>query len=124
MVAGLTAPALEYRDRNLANVSGVDRATVVRGSREAVFESAAGTWKLVQPASAPAEQTDLQEFLASVSHLRADRLVADKPADLKVYGLEKPEAKWILQSGGKPVLELLLGKDCGSGQGLCEAGRK
>ncbi len=116
LVAGLTAPALEYRDRNLANVSGVDRATVVRGSREAVFESVAGQWKLVQPVPAPAEQTDLQEFLASVSHLRADRLVADKPADLKIYGLDKPEAKWILQAGGKTVLELLLGKTAEAGK--------
>jgi hypothetical protein len=116
IVARLIAPALEYRDRNLANVSGVDRATLIRGSREAVFETVAGTWKLVQPISAPAEQTDLQEFLASVSHLRADRLVADKPADLKTYGLDKPAAKWIFQSAGKTVLELLLGKTAEPGK--------
>ena len=112
----LLAPALEYRDRNLANISSVDRATLERGSRKAVFESTDGAWKMTLPVAAPAEQTDLQEFVAAVSHLRADRLVADKPTDLKAYGLDKPSEKWIFQSAGKNALELLIGKPAEGGK--------
>ena len=116
MVAQLMAPALEYRDRNLVSVSGIDRATLIRGSREASFDSVGGTWKLIQPVVSPAEQTELQEFIAAASHLRAERLVADKPADLKAFGLDKPTAKWILQAAGKNVLELSLGKPAEGGK--------
>jgi hypothetical protein len=110
LVATLLAPDLEFRDRNLVNVSSIDRATVERGQRKAVFAEANGVWKMVQPVEAPAEQTELQEFISAASHLRADRLIADKAADLKSYGLDKPAARWIFQSGGKDALELLLGK--------------
>jgi hypothetical protein len=35
--------------------------------------------------------------------------VAEKPDDLKPYGLDKPEARWRLQYGDKDVLNLLIG---------------
>jgi hypothetical protein len=112
----LLAAPLEFRDRNLANLASVDRATLERGQRKAVFAEANGTWKMVQPVEAPAEQTELQEFISAASHLRADRLIADKPTDLKTYGLDKPAARWIFQTGGKDALELLLGKSADAGK--------
>src|SRR5207253_8742426 len=42
--------------------------------------------------------------------LRADELVADKPADLKSYGLDAPAIRWRLQASDKDVLVLALGK--------------
>jgi Domain of unknown function (DUF4340) len=68
-----------------------------------------GSWKLTQPIEAEAEQADLEEFLNGLSHLRADELVADKPADLKAYGLDKPQARWRILAGEKVLLDLLIG---------------
>jgi hypothetical protein len=104
------------RDRNLANLSTVDRATFEGGQRKAVFAASNGTWRMIQPVDVPAEQTELQEFVSAASHLRADRLIADKATDLKPYGLDKPVARWIFQSGGKDALELLLGKSAEGGK--------
>ena len=116
LTASLLAPALEFRNRNLVNLANVDRATLERGQRKAVFEAANGSWKMLQPVDAPVEQTDLQEFISAASHLRADRLIADKPADLKTYGLDKPSARWTFQAAGKNVLELLLGSSTVDGK--------
>ena len=46
-----------------------------------------------------------------------DWLVADKPADLKTYGLDKPRPRrWSFQAAGKSVLELLLGSSTVDGK--------
>jgi hypothetical protein len=105
----LTAPPLHFRDHNLARVSGVDRATLERGPRKAVFAKVDGTWKLTDPVDAEAEQTDLEDFLTGLRSLRADELVADKPADLKSYGLDRAEARWQFSSGDKTIATLLVG---------------
>jgi hypothetical protein len=105
----LLAAPLQFRDHNLARFTDADRLTLERGPRKAVFAKVDGNWKLTEPLVTEAEQTDLEEFINSVARLRADELVADKPADLKVYGLDRPEARWRVQSGDKEVLQLLIG---------------
>jgi hypothetical protein len=105
----LTAPALHFRDRTIATVPDADRLQLERGPRKAQFTKEDGTWKLTAPVQAEAEQSDLEEFLRGLSRLRADELVADKPDDLKPYGLDRPEVRWRLQSGDKEVLNLLVG---------------
>jgi hypothetical protein len=105
----LLASELQFRDRTLARVSDPDRITLERGPRKAVFSKKDGIWKMMQPVQAEVELTDLGDFLKAVSLLRADELVAEKPGDLKPYGLDKPEARWRFQAGGKDVLDLLIG---------------
>src|SRR4029077_6758635 len=43
-------------------------------------------------------------------------LVADKPDDLKQYGLETPLVRWRFQTDGKDQLDLLIGKADPSGR--------
>jgi hypothetical protein len=68
-----------------------------------------GTWKVTEPVTADADQTDLDEFVNAAAKLRADELEADKPADLAAFGLDKPEATWTFFAGDKEVLKLLVG---------------
>jgi hypothetical protein len=107
----LVAGPLAYRDRTLARFVDADRAVLTRGQRRAVFAKVDGTWKLTGPVAAEAEQTELDNLVNAVAELKASELVAEKPdeAALKRYGLDKPEAAWLFQSGDKDVLHLLLG---------------
>jgi hypothetical protein len=108
-VTPLLANPIYYRDRSIAKFADADKVVLERGVRKAVFAKPEGTWKQVEPLAGDAEQTDLEDFLNAVARLRADELVADKPADLKPYGLDKPEARWRFLSGDKEVLNLLVG---------------
>jgi hypothetical protein len=107
----LAGSPLTFRDRTIARFGDADRLRLERGPRTAVFSKVDGTWKLAEPLQGEAEQDQLDDFLNSLARLRADALVAEKPAaaDLKKYGLDRPEARWRLQSGDKEVLNLLVG---------------
>ncbi len=105
----LVADPIKFRDRNVARFDDADRAVLERGPRTATFAKVDGTWKLVAPLEAEAEQAELDDFVNAFARLRADELVADKPADLKPYGLDKPEAKWRFQLGPVDKLTLLVG---------------
>jgi hypothetical protein len=105
----LLAGPIAFRDRNLARFADADKATLERGPRKATFTKVDGTWKLTAPLDAEAEHIDLDDFVNAVARLRADQLVAEKPADLKPYGLDKPTATWRFYSGDKEVLGLVIG---------------
>jgi len=114
----LLAPALQFRDRDLAKLEAVNQLVRERGGRKAVFSKMDDTWKMTEPVPAEAEQGDLEAFIKSLSRLRADELVADRPADLKPYGLDRPQAQWRVSAGGKEALTLQIGaedKDKGKG---------
>lgn len=105
----LLAGPLHFRDRGLARFPDADKAVLERGPRKATFAKIDGTWKLTAPVETEAEQADLEDFINALARLRADELVAEKPADLKPFGLDKPEARWHFLSGDKEVLGLLVG---------------
>lgn len=105
----LTAAPAAFRDRGIARFADADRVTMERGTRKVVFTQANKQWKMTEPTSADVEQNELEDFVSVVQRLRADEIVAEKPSDLKPYGLEKPEIRWRFQSGGKDVLDLLIG---------------
>jgi hypothetical protein len=105
----LLADPLKFRDKGLARFVDADKLTLERGGRKVTFEKKDGSWKVTAPVPADAEQGELDELVNALASLRADELFADKPADLKPYGLDKPEAKWTLSAGDKEVLVLLVG---------------
>jgi len=105
----LLAGPLQFRDRILARFADADKAILERGPRKAVFAKVDGTWKLTEPLSADSEQTDMEDLVNALARLHADELVAEKPTDLKPYGLDKPEVRWRFLSGDKEILALLVG---------------
>jgi hypothetical protein len=105
----LLADPVTYRDRLIVRVPDADRATLVRGPRKVTFARLDGTWKMTEPVAAAAESLDLEDFVISLSRVRAGELVAEKPKDLKPYGLDKPEADWTFYAGDKEVLHLVVG---------------
>ncbi|GIW78483.1 MAG: hypothetical protein KatS3mg105_0290 [Gemmatales bacterium] len=111
LASRLTAVPLKFRNRDLARLVDADRLELTyRGivPRKAAFSKIAGTWKMTSPAKADASQNKIEEFINTVSRLRADELVADKSEAAK-FGLEKPFIRWQFQLDGQVVLDLLVG---------------
>jgi hypothetical protein len=106
----LVGDPLKFRDRSIARFADADRAFLERGFRKAIFAKVDGTWKMTEPLAADAEATELDDLVGSMARLRADELVAEKPGDLKPYGLDAPEVRWRFLSGDREVLQLLVGK--------------
>jgi hypothetical protein len=112
----LLATPIRFRDRAIARFADADKVILERGPRTATFANVDGTWKLTAPTEATAEQTELDDFVNAVARLRADELVAEKPGDLQLYGLDKPESHWRFMSRAKEVLNLLVGGPDKSGR--------
>jgi hypothetical protein len=54
-------------------------------------------WQIVKPIVAPADPSEVQGLLSSINSMRIERVVEEKPQDLKVYGLDEPEVKISLK---------------------------
>ncbi|MBX9679540.1 MAG: DUF4340 domain-containing protein [Gemmataceae bacterium] len=104
----LTAPALYFADRNLPTFASADRADLSKGPRQLSFIKVDNAWKVAEPIRADAEES-LDEFIRAAGRLRADEIVADKGADLKAFGLDRPTAEWKFFSGTRELQELLIG---------------
>lgn len=111
LVGQLLAPPLQFRDRLMAKAPNIGKIVVERGIRKVTFALKDGEWKMTHPLEAEAEQVDLGELVKALAELRADRLVAEKPNDLKPFGLDRPQGQWQFFStdGNMEVLTLLVG---------------
>jgi hypothetical protein len=109
LVTRLLAGPLGFRDRTIARVAAPDKLVLERGPRRAVFTLAEGTWKMTQPVAAGSEQADLEELFKGLNPLRAGELVADKAADQRPFGLDRPQARLAFFDGDKEILNLLVG---------------
>lgn len=105
----LVAPPLFYADRNLPSFGSVTKAIQERPGRVAVFQKEDTAWKMTAPTKAEAEDAELEDLVKSMRRLRAEEVVAEKGADLKKYGLEKPEVQWRFLFGDSEKLHLLVG---------------
>jgi hypothetical protein len=104
----LLAEPIKFRDRSLASFVTADKVVISRNGKDITFLKAGGNWKMKEPVEADAEDESLRELHDALARLRAEEIVSDKPADLKTYGLDKPE-RWRLYNGDKEVLNLLVG---------------
>jgi hypothetical protein len=107
----LLASPLSLRDHRLARIPDADSMTLTAGERQITFSKPEGTWKVTAPLETDADHDALESFLNSLSRLRADEFVAEKPdaAALQKFGLDKPAARWVLTLDDKNALDLTLG---------------
>src|SRR5450432_3300817 len=49
-----------------------------------------GKWAITAPAAQPADQDAAGQIAAALANLNADKVVEEKAADLKAYGLDTP----------------------------------
>ena len=103
----LSIPADQFQEIKIKKLTG----EVIR------LRNANGKWQIVEPKALPADQDTLGSLVSTLSSLNADKVVEDKAADLKPYGLDNPTLDVsVLKKDGKTG-ELLIGDDTPTGSG-------
>ncbi|HET7293318.1 MAG TPA: DUF4340 domain-containing protein, partial [Vicinamibacteria bacterium] len=79
----------------------------------------AGSWKLVAPMTAPADGTSVDTVLNALNGLNVEEVVAETPAGLADFGLEKPlaVARVTVEGQAKPLV-LRVGDKAPDGSGV------
>jgi hypothetical protein len=81
-----------------------------KGSDPVTLKKTEGKWEITEPRPYRADQEAVAGVLSTLSALSADRVVEDKAADRKQYGLEEPAAE--VDVGTR---QLMLGDDTPAG---------
>jgi hypothetical protein len=82
-------------------------------------EKANGTWQLIEPEKAEADQGQVSNAATSLAALEINRVVDDNPSDLSQYGLNPPKAEITFRAKGqKDTHQLLLGEKTATGSDL------
>ncbi len=74
-------------------------------------------WEMTQPRPLRADQDTVGSMVSSLGSLNADKLVDDKPADLKVYGLATPTLDIQVTKKDGKTESVLVGDDTPTGSG-------
>jgi hypothetical protein len=78
-----------------------------------------GTWQLIEPEKAEADQGQVSNAATSLASLEINRVVDDNPSDLSQYGLNPPKAEITFRAKGqKDTHRLLLGEKTATGSDL------
>ena len=87
-----TGVAADKIDQLTIKPESGDRTTVQKQS---------GSWQLTQPVTAKADEAEVSGITSGLSSLEVQRVVDEKPADLKEYGLAPPRIEVSFKAGGQ-----------------------
>ena len=74
-----------------------------------------GEWRITEPQPFGADQTEVSGIVSTLSSLNSQRLVEDKAADLKTYGLDQPALQLDITEKDNKTQKLLIGDDTPTG---------
>lgn len=80
------------------------------GDEVRLEKNAAGQWQITAPKPLAADQDAVSSVLSTISSLNSERLVDEKPADTRQYGLAKPKLEIAITEKDKSQ-KLLIGDD-------------
>ena len=107
------ASTFDLREKALLKFdrSKVDGIEVSEGGKLLQFAKGGGEWKLIKPVQARADYSSVEGLLSRLEG-KAKSFATNEasPADLKKYGLEKPEATVNLSLGGTKLTLVVGGK--------------
>jgi len=82
-------------------------------------QKTSGTWQLVEPEKADADQGQVSNAATSLATLEINRVVDENPSDLSQYGLSPPKAEVAFRvKGQKDPRQLLIGEKTATGSDL------
>jgi hypothetical protein len=95
---------------NQADITGI--AIRKKASEElTLVKNDAGKWQITAPKQLRADQDAVSSLLSTLSALNSDRLIEDKAANLKQYGLTQPSLEVDVTEKSKKTDKLLIGDD-------------
>ncbi|HWP64989.1 MAG TPA: DUF4340 domain-containing protein [Candidatus Limnocylindria bacterium] len=111
---GLDKQVDDLRDKRLVDFKddAVTKVTITRGNQVVALTKTKDDDWTVDPGGHPADLTEVRSYLSSLRSTRALGFADDAPADLATYGLDAPQLRVALYTGGDtPAQELLIGGD-------------
>ena len=115
-----TAPPKDASPKILSLTEGDIQKVAIkkRGGEDTVVErDKSGKWSIAAPKPYGADQDAVNSLVSSAATVNSDRLVDEKPADVKQYGIDSPSLEVdVTQKNGKTA-KLLLGDDAPGGTG-------
>ena len=104
--------SFDLRDKTLLKFDRdkVDGLDVAAGGKDTVFTKDGGDWKIAKPLQIRADTGSVEGLIGRLQSAQMKSFVSSdpSPADLKKYGLDKPEASVNLKTGSSQAT-LLLG---------------
>jgi hypothetical protein len=90
----------------------IDRFDITAGGKTVNIAKDGGDWKITQPVQTKADFGSVEGLIGRLQTVQMKALVKDDPtpADLKTYGLDKPEATVNLNAGSTRATFLIGGK--------------
>src|SRR5438874_7310060 len=90
------------------------------GGDTTTLRKESGTWNVVDPVKAPADQSELSGLTSALAGLTVVRVIDENPADLKDYGLAAPRIEIAFKTDGEKTLarRLVVGEKAPTGADL------
>lgn len=88
----------------------VDALEIVAADRQLRFAKADGEWRMTQPAAGRTDFTAVEGLVGRLGTAQMKSIAAPETADLKPYGLDRPEATVRIGSGSSQAVLLIGGK--------------
>ena len=101
----LTIPEAQFKEIKLAK----------KGAEPVMLSKIGSQWEIVQPASLHADQDSVNSVVTALASLTSDRLIDEKPADLKTFGLSAPSEEITIGLTNNQTKVLQLGDDSPTG---------
>ena len=115
IAASGTSPSILKLDQ-----SSISALTLTHNGDSAIHieKSDAGNWQISAPKACRADQDAVSGMLSTISNLSADRVVEDKPSDLKPFGLDAPSLTLDIALKDHKDRKLLIGDNTPAGGNL------
>lgn len=83
----------DFRNTTLVNLEpgAARRVVLTREDKSVELAQADGRWSIIKPVTGRADRDGAQELARSLSTVLVDKFVVDKPANLEMFGLDKPQ---------------------------------
>jgi hypothetical protein len=112
--SSLNKTAFDLRDKSILKVDRdkIDSIDLTSGDKTIAIAKSGGDWKLTRPIDVRADYGSVEGVIGRLQTARMKSIVTNEasPADLKKYGLDKPQATVNLNAGSSRATLLIGGK--------------
>ncbi|HEY4715557.1 MAG TPA: DUF4340 domain-containing protein [bacterium] len=102
----------DFRDKRVLRFKSdeVETISISGGRQHILVQKKQDGWWIVDPVNVMASNEEINRLFSALDGLRTDSFVDDKPRNLNVYGLNKPQASLTLLLKNKGILVFSIGK--------------